>query len=131
VTKPAHIIDFVERGGIEYALRAGSQTRYPWGEGTPPPDAKNVTGGLIVHAKDEVGQTRMQGTAIGGGPAPTALPYVAVFTTWRQCKRIGRRLAGPGYRRHRRPGPLGQLGCQPHVPRWILASAPAQVRFGV
>ncbi|MDQ3038251.1 MAG: SUMF1/EgtB/PvdO family nonheme iron enzyme, partial [Pseudomonadota bacterium] len=31
---------------FEYALRAGSQDRYPWGNGAPPPGSENVTGGL-------------------------------------------------------------------------------------
>ncbi|HET8819702.1 MAG TPA: formylglycine-generating enzyme family protein [Xanthomonadaceae bacterium] len=29
----------------EYAMRAGSESRFPWGSGTPPPGAGNFTGG--------------------------------------------------------------------------------------
>jgi formylglycine-generating enzyme required for sulfatase activity len=31
---------------FEYALRAGGDTRYPWGDGPPPPGTANTTGGL-------------------------------------------------------------------------------------
>ena len=33
---------------FEYVLRAGSQSRYPWGDGGPPKGAGNFTGGLDV-----------------------------------------------------------------------------------
>jgi formylglycine-generating enzyme required for sulfatase activity len=33
---------------FEYALRAGSQTRYPWGDASPPDRSGNYTGGLDV-----------------------------------------------------------------------------------
>jgi formylglycine-generating enzyme required for sulfatase activity len=31
---------------FEYALRAGHRGRYPWGDGSPPPGAGNLTGAL-------------------------------------------------------------------------------------
>ncbi len=56
---------------FEYALRAGGQTRYPWGNGAPPPASENVTGGL-----DRSPQGRTWSNAFAGyadawwGPAP-------------------------------------------------------------
>lgn len=33
---------------FEYVLRAGSQSRYPWGDGAPPPRAGNFTGAMDI-----------------------------------------------------------------------------------
>jgi formylglycine-generating enzyme required for sulfatase activity len=56
---------------FEYALRAGSQGTYPWGEGVPPPRTTNTTGSL-----DESPSGRQWRNAFEGygddawGPAP-------------------------------------------------------------
>ncbi|NID14326.1 formylglycine-generating enzyme family protein [Luteibacter yeojuensis] len=56
---------------FEYALRAGSSTRYWWGDGNPPARAENLTGG-----NDRSGSGRRWSNAFAGykdgywGPAP-------------------------------------------------------------
>lgn len=58
---------------FEYALRAGSVTVYPWGDGSPPANTENLTGAL-----DQSPSRRSWGNAFEGygdghwGPAPVA-----------------------------------------------------------
>ncbi|MGH8076326.1 MAG: SUMF1/EgtB/PvdO family nonheme iron enzyme [Lysobacter sp.] len=56
---------------FEYALRAGTQTRFPWGEGNPPPRSGNYTGGLDVSPSGRKWQNAFPGYGDGAwGPAP-------------------------------------------------------------
>jgi formylglycine-generating enzyme required for sulfatase activity len=56
---------------FEYALRAGGETRYPWGDGPPTPGTANVTGGLDVSPQGRHWSNAFAGVADGHwGPAP-------------------------------------------------------------
>lgn len=59
---------------FEYALRAGSQGRYPWGNaGTPPPGSGNYTGGNDVSPSGRHWANAFVGYGDGfWGPAPVA-----------------------------------------------------------
>jgi len=62
---------------FEYALRAGSQARYPWGGGVPPPRTGNLTGGADVSPGGRRWTNAFLGYGDGfWGPAPvgTFLP---------------------------------------------------------
>ena len=60
---------------FEYALRAGGEARYPWGDGPPGPTTANVTGGLDVSPQGRRWSNAFPGspTAIGARPR-SALP---------------------------------------------------------
>ena len=65
---------------FEYALRAGTPSRFPWGEGSPPPRSGNYTGGLDVSPSGRKWQNAFAGYGDGAwGPAPVgsyrANPY--------------------------------------------------------
>lgn len=56
---------------FEYALRAGSQTRYPWGEGSPPANSGNFTGANDVSPGGRRWTNAFAGYGDGAwGPAP-------------------------------------------------------------
>ena len=56
---------------FEYALRAGAEARYPWGDGPPKPGTANVTGGLDVSPQGRHWSNAFTGVADGyWGPAP-------------------------------------------------------------
>jgi formylglycine-generating enzyme required for sulfatase activity len=58
---------------FEYALRAGTQTRFPWGEGNPPPRSGNFTGAADVSPSGRRWQNAFSGYGDGAwGPAPVA-----------------------------------------------------------
>ena len=65
---------------FEYALRAGGETRYPWGEGEPPAGVDNLTG-----ARDQSAGGRRWSNAFSGygdgawGPAPVGSYSVNAF----------------------------------------------------
>jgi formylglycine-generating enzyme required for sulfatase activity len=55
---------------FEYALRGGSETRYPWGGGAPTTKTANVTGGLDVSPQGRRWSNAFAGVADGHwGPA--------------------------------------------------------------
>ena len=55
----------------EYALRAGTQARFPWGDGNPPARAGNYTGGLDASPSGRRWQNAFAGYGDGAwGPAP-------------------------------------------------------------
>lgn len=55
----------------EYALRAGSQGRYPWGDGAPTAKVGNLTGSLDVSPSGRRWRNAFQGYGDGAwGPAP-------------------------------------------------------------
>lgn len=65
---------------FEYALRAGTQTRFPWGDGVPPLRSGNFTGALDVSPSGRKWQNAFAGYGDGAwGPAPVgsyrANPY--------------------------------------------------------
>ena len=56
---------------FEYALRAGADARYPWGDGPPTRSTANVTGGLDVSPQGRRWSNAFPGVADGyWGPAP-------------------------------------------------------------
>jgi formylglycine-generating enzyme required for sulfatase activity len=56
---------------FEYVLRAGRQTRYPWGNGAPPAASENLTGGLDRSPQGRTWSNAFQGYGDGWwGPAP-------------------------------------------------------------
>ena len=56
---------------FEYALRAGGETRYPWGSGLPAPGTANVTGGRDVSPQGRRWSNAFAGYGDGyWGPAP-------------------------------------------------------------
>ena len=58
---------------FEYVLRAGSQARYPWGDGGPPAKAGNFTGAIDVSPNGRRWTNVFAGYGDGAwGPAPTA-----------------------------------------------------------
>jgi len=58
---------------FEYALRAGSQSLYPWGEGVPPAGTGNLTGGNDVSPGGRRWTNAFAGYGDGAwGPAPVA-----------------------------------------------------------
>jgi formylglycine-generating enzyme required for sulfatase activity len=56
---------------FEYVLRAGSQARYAWGEGAPPPKAGNFTGAIDVSPSGRRWSNAFPGYGDGAwGPVP-------------------------------------------------------------
>jgi formylglycine-generating enzyme required for sulfatase activity len=65
---------------FEYALRAGAETRYPWGDGAPTPKTANVTGGLDVSPQGRRWSNAFAGVADGHwGPAKVGSYRVNAF----------------------------------------------------
>ena len=119
---------------FEYALRAGSQARYPWGNGAPPPDSENVTGGL-----DRSPQGRTWSNAFPGygdswwGPAPAGSMAANAYGLHDMAGNVSEWVADCWHQGYRRAPATGVAwvnpGCRNRMYRggsW--ASAPAQVR---
>ncbi|MDI1252890.1 formylglycine-generating enzyme family protein [Thermomonas sp.] len=119
---------------FEYALRAGSQTRYPWGDGGPPPGSENVTGGL-----DRSPQRRTWSNAFVGyddgwwGPAPAGSMAANAYGLHDMAGNVSEWVADCWHQGYRRAPANGAAwvnpGCRNRMYRggsW--ASAPAQVR---
>jgi formylglycine-generating enzyme required for sulfatase activity len=119
---------------FEYALRAGSQSRYPWGDGPPPPRAGNVTG-----SEDSAVDGRRWRNAFAGygdgywGPAPVAGFKPNAYGLHDLAGNVSEWVADcwhDGYRRAPADGAAWvNPGCRMRVARggsW--ASAPAQTR---
>lgn len=119
---------------FEYALRAGSQSRFPWGEADPPRQTGNLTG-----ARDRSPSGRNWGNAFERygdghwGPAPAGSYRANTFglydlegnvSEWvMDCWHVGyRRAPADG-------GPWYNPGCRSRVVRGASwSSAPAQAR---
>lgn len=119
---------------FEYALRAGSQARFPWGEGSPPPDTGNFTG-----ARDRSPSGRRWRNAFEGygdrhwGPAPTGSYSANAFGLHNMAGNVSEWVADCWHDSYRRAPSDGQAwinpGCRTGVVRggsW--ASSPAQTR---
>ena len=119
---------------FEYALRAGSQARYPWGDGTPPAAVENLTG-----AKDVSPQGRRWSNAFAGygdghwGPAPVGSFAPNAFRLHDMAGNVSEWIADCWHQGYRRAPANGAAwvnpGCRERMYRggsW--ASAPAQVR---
>ena len=119
---------------FEYALRAGSATRYPWGDGAPPAGVGNLTG-----AKDRSPTGRHWNNAFDGygdgawGPAPVGQSGINAWEVRGLAGNVSEWVADcwhDGYRRAPSDGTAWlNPGCRTRVVRggsW--ASAPEQVR---
>ena len=119
---------------FEYALRAGSTTRYPWGEGAPPEGVENLTGG-----RDASPQGRRWSNAFPGygdgwwGPAPVGSFEANAFRLHDMAGNVSEWVADCWHQGYRRAPATGAAwvnpGCRNRMYRggsW--ASAPAQVR---
>lgn len=119
---------------FEYALRAGTTTRYPWGDGSPPPGAGNFTG-----QGDRSPSGRAWQNAFGGyidgmwGPAPVARYQPGRFGLHDMAGNVSEWVADCWHASYRR-APRDQRawvnpGCRQRTARggsW--ASSPAQTR---
>ncbi len=119
---------------FEYALRAGSQGRYPWGDGVPPAGTGNFTG-----ARDKSRTGRRWRNAFSGygdgywGPAPVGRFAANAFGLHDLAGNVSEWVADcwhDGYRRAPDDGAAWvNPGCRERVIRGgAWASAPEQVR---
>lgn len=119
---------------FEYVLRAGSQSRYPWGEGGPPRQAGNLTG-----ARDRSPSGRSWGNAFEGygdghwGPAAAGSYRANAFGVYDMEGNVSEWVIDcwhVGYRRAPADGgPWYNPGCRSRVVRGASwSSAPAQAR---
>ena len=119
---------------FEYALRAGGQTRYPWGDGKPPRGAGNLTGSL-----DRSPGGRRWGNAFVGygdgcwGPAPVGRDKVNAFGLHGMAGNVGEWTVDCWHQGYRRApadgGAWSNPGCRSRVVRGgTWSSAPAQAR---
>lgn len=119
---------------FEYALRAGSRTRYPWGEGAPPAGSANVTG-----ARDRSPGGRTWSNAFAGygdgfwGPAPVGRLRANAYGLHELAGNVSEWVADCWHDTYRRAPEDGAAwvnpGCRMRVVRggsW--SSSPAQVR---
>jgi len=119
---------------FEYALRAGSSARYPWGGGTPPAGAGNLTG-----AVDHSPEGRHWSNAFAGygdgywGPAPVAHFAPNAYGLHDLAGNVSEWVADCWHDGYRRAPGDGEAwlnpGCRTRVLRggsW--ASSPAQTR---
>lgn len=119
---------------FEYALRAGSQSRFPWGTGIPPRGSGNLTG-----SRDRSPGGRRWGNAFVGygdgywGPAPVARDRANAFGLQGMAGNVGEWTMDCWHQGYRRApadgGAWFNPGCRSRVVRGgTWSSAPAQAR---
>ena len=119
---------------FEYALRAGSQGRYPWGEGAPPPAAENTTGALDRSPSGRTWANAFPGYGDGHwGPAPVGSLAPNAWGLHDLAGNVSEWVADCWHHSYRRAPGDGSAwvnpGCRDQVIRggsW--ASSPAQTR---
>lgn len=119
---------------FEYALRAGSSTRFPWGEGAPPGGSENLTGGLDVSPQGRRWSNAFPGYGDGWwGPAPVGSLAANAYGLHDMAGNVSEWVADCWHAGYRRAPANGSAwvnpGCRNRMYRggsW--ASAPAQVR---
>ena len=119
---------------FEYALRAGKQTRFPWGTGIPPRGGGNLTGSL-----DRSPSGRRWGNAFVGygdgywGPAPVSRGRANAFGLQGMAGNVGEWTMDCWHQGYRRApadgGAWFNPGCRSRVVRGgTWSSAPSQAR---
>ncbi|MEO5963709.1 MAG: formylglycine-generating enzyme family protein [Thermomonas sp.] len=119
---------------FEYALRAGSQSLYPWGEGSPPPGSENLTGGLDRSPQGRTWSNAFVGYGDGWwGPAPAGILAANAYGLHDMAGNVSEWVADCWHQGYRRAPATGGAwvnpGCRNRMYRggsW--ASAPAQAR---
>lgn len=119
---------------FEYALRAGSQARYPWGDGSPPARSGNYTGGLDVSPSGRRWQNAFPGYGDDSwGPATVGSYLPNPYGLHDLAGNVSEWVADCWHESYRRAPADGSAwvnpGCRTRVMRggsW--ASSPAQTR---
>ena len=119
---------------FEYALRAGTQGRFPWGDGNPPARSVNTTGGLDVSPSGRRWQNAFAGVGDGAwGPAPVGSYAANRYGLHDLAGNVSEWVADCWHNSYRRAPGDGAAwvnpGCRIRVVRggsW--ASSPAQTR---
>ena len=119
---------------FEYALRAGSSTRFPWGAGAPPAGSDNLTGALDRSPRGRSWSNAFAGYADGWwGPAPVGSFAANAYGLHDMAGNVSEWIADCWHEGYRRAPANGSAwvnpGCRNRMYRggsW--ASAPAQVR---
>lgn len=119
---------------FEYALRAGSTTRFPWGEGAPPAGSENLTGALDVSPQGRRWSNAFKGYGDGWwGPAPAGALAANAYGLHDLAGNVSEWVADCWHEGYRRAPANGSAwvnpGCRNRIYRggsW--ASAPAQTR---
>lgn len=119
---------------FEYALRAGSSTRFPWGVGKPPAGSENLTGALDVSPQGRRWSNAFPGYGDGWwGPAPVGTLAANAYGLHDMAGNVSEWVADCWHAGYRRAPANGSAwvnpGCRNRMYRggsW--ASAPAQVR---
>ncbi|OHE83233.1 MAG: serine/threonine kinase [Lysobacterales bacterium RIFOXYA1_FULL_69_10] len=119
---------------FEYALRAGSTSRFPWGEGAPPERTGNFTGALDRSPSGRQWRNAFDGYGDGAwGPAKVEAYRPGAFGLHDMAGNVSEWVADCWHDSYRRAPDDGQAwvnpGCRTRVVRggsW--ASSPAQTR---
>ncbi len=119
---------------FEYALRAGSTTRFPWGEGVPPAGSENLTGSADVSPQGRRWSNAFKGYGDGWwGPAPAGALAANAYGLHDLAGNVSEWVADCWHVGYRRAPATGVAwvnpGCRNRMYRggsW--ASAPAQSR---
>ncbi|MFS8136706.1 MAG: formylglycine-generating enzyme family protein [Thermomonas sp.] len=119
---------------FEYALRAGSQTRYPWGNGAPPAASENLTGDLDRSPQGRTWSNAFVGYGDGWwGPAPAGSLATNAYGLHDIAGNVSEWVADCWHKGYRRAPANGAAwvnpGCRNRMYRggsW--ASSPAEVR---
>ena len=119
---------------FEYALRAGTATRFPWGEGAPPAGSENLTGALDRSPRGRSWSNAFAGYGDGWwGPAPAGSFAANAYGLHDMAGNVSEWIADCWHEGYRRAPANGSAwvnpGCRNRMYRggsW--ASAPAQVR---
>ncbi len=119
---------------FEYALRAGGQGKYPWGNGAPPPGAGNLTGALDVSPSGHRWSNAFPGYGDGHwGPAVVGSDAVNAFGLHDLAGNVSEWVADCWHQGYRRAPSDGVAwfnpGCRSRVVRggsW--SGSPDQVR---